>query len=81
MTSMPIANCAPTPACVALTRGQGVGTTPWLGTTCGQCACDESLPRVPAPAGEYRVVAQSCDGTIDYVAANNQPTLTLPPLP
>lgn len=75
MTWLSASACAAPPVhCVTLAPGATLDSPPWLGTTCGQCACHANTP---AEAGDYRVIAQSCDGSVDYVADNGQPTVTL----
>ena len=55
---------AAAPRCVTLAPGAEIFPPDWLGTTGdAQCACEGCAP---APAGRYRFVAKSCDGSKTY---------------
>ncbi len=71
MTWIPAGGCGPATACTTIAPGDKLALPTWTGMTCMQCGCHAN---VPAPAGKYRLRAQSCDGTGDHVG----PELVLP---
>jgi hypothetical protein len=73
MTWMSATSCASTPpVCTTIAPGASITPAIWSGMTCTQCVCHANTF---AEAGQYRLIAQSCDGTIDYVGA----AVSLPP--
>lgn len=67
MTWMSASSCgAPPPTCTTIAPGASITPQIWSGMTCAQCACHANTI---AQGGQYRLIAQSCDGTIDYVGA------------
>lgn len=79
MTWVSATGCAAPPVtCTVLAPGGSIASAPWLGMTCGQCICHASTPAEP---GEYRLVARSCHGDVDYVEANQRATVTLVHVP
>jgi hypothetical protein len=73
MTWMSASSCAaPLPACTTIAPGARITPEIWSGMTCAQCVCHANTF---AEAGQYRLIAQSCDGSDDYVGRN----MSLPP--
>jgi hypothetical protein len=65
MTWMSASSCAaPPPTCTTIAPGASLTPSIWPGMTCAQCVCHANTF---AEAGQYRLIAQSCDGTIDYI--------------
>jgi hypothetical protein len=75
LTSLPVNGCAgPDTKCVVIAQGASLSLH-WLGTTCGQCVCNANARAEP---GQYRLIAHSCDGKIDYNVESKRATVVLP---
>jgi len=59
---------APVPACITLAAGATLRPMPWLGNFCyAQCPVNCELDG-PLPAGSYRFVVMTCDGTRQFAS-------------
>jgi len=66
MTWMSATSCSSPPTYITIAPGASITPEIWSGMTCAQCGCHANTF---AEAGQYRLIAQSCDGTVDYVGA------------